>query len=463
MKKPKTRLYSKLSLLSHKKKLTNFRILKLKTLLKFHSIPTIICHNTDHTIELKHIKDLVNKAKPFKMILPETQTHSYVFFKSTTEKELLDEISGILSRKFLDKLDINVSKNGVFSGDYQKQQTISLNFTDFLQYKGDSSLYLAQTQLYKQMKLSDFYKIEPKEKRLLKYNIAQINNMQKSSLNMKTPYPLSNLLKNQDIDSLNLWLSTKPTISDWHYDSYDNFLCMLSGTKEIRLISPCLADKTLSRQHITEPYYNQAKEKFHSKNTKEIKCLLKPNEILFIPQGWYHHIKSQGDGLIIGLSVWFNSIEDQKCFKGREDYYLRYFLLKKCEKVLKSEIMRNIAKKPLGKLINLSSKEIREFFTKIAKDPIVLKEFLFGLNEYEVEFFTSLLEEIDKKIPANRKIIRQLMKGKFGGVNSQISKKIDEFYEKFWGKVDYKYFLSRFLKKKKGLKLRILNGIIKDL
>ena len=450
--------------LSHKKKLSNSRLLKLKWLSTFHSIPKIFCNNRDRRSEITAIQLLMKKAKPFVIVLPQNVEKAYPFFNSKNLKDLKSEMSRTLSHKFPDKLDINTSKNGIFSGDYHNQETISLNFEDFLTYKGDSHLYLAQIPLYKQLRETDFYNLDSyKAKSHLKANLKQINSNQKTSLNLKVPYPLSTLLRNEDLDSINLWLSRKPTISNWHYDSYDNFLCMISGIKEIRLLSPQIADQILVKRTITDPFYNQADEQIKKKHPKEILCNLKENEILFIPQGWYHHVKTEGEDLMVGLSIWFNSIEDESFFKGREDYYLRFLLLKKCEKEIKKKIQKFMAEKPLKKLDGLNPDEIRTFFNKIAADPNVLQEFLLGLNEFEVEFFTGLLEEIDKKIPASKKSVKMLIGGKYGALNGELSNKIDEFYKKFWGEIEYGYFLDRFLEKKKALKLWVLEDLVKNL
>ena len=292
---------------SHKKKITFSRIRKLKRLSEFqNSISHIVCNENSKRNNIITIQSLMKKHKPFVLSLPTNEESSYPFFQSKNQQDLLEEISHLLSRKFPDKIDVNSSKNGVFSGNYHQQETISLNFRDFLDYNGESTLYLAQIPLYKRLKKSDFYASGSQKMTGLKGQLDFINKNQKTSLNFKIPHPLNTLLKNQELDSINLWLSRKTTISNWHYDSYDNFLCMISGTKEIRLLSPSLGNKILNRNSILEPFYNQANGKDGKRSKKEIKCHLNRNQILFIPQGWYHYVKSHNEDLMVGLSIWFN-------------------------------------------------------------------------------------------------------------------------------------------------------------
>ena len=442
------------------------RIRKLKRLSKLRRnvIPKIICNENTKRNNIIDIQALMKKNKPFFLRLSTSEETPYPFFRSTNQNELVQEISHLLSKKFPEKIDINSSKTGIFSGDYHKQETISLDFPEFLSYEGDSTLYLAQIPLYNRMKPSDFYNPKSEKGKGIQSDLQQINNNQKTSLNFKIPHPLHTLLRNQQLESINLWLSRQPTISNWHYDSYDNFLCMVSGTKEIRLLSPKDGGEFLNRKSILEPYYNQATEKKGKKRIKqEFRCQIHANDVLFIPQGWYHHVTSYGDNLMMGLSFWFNSIEEETFFKGREDYYLRYLLLQKCQSEMKQKIMNSMKKSQLLKLKDLQPDEVREFLHRIGETPENLRKFLMNLNELEVEFFTNLLEDIDKKIPLNKRVLKLLKNGKVGKVNGEISQKIDNFYKDFWGEIEYSLFLDRFLEMKKKNKKNILYEIFENL
>lgn len=462
------------SLLHKNKRFPSKRLTKLKKLRKINTIPRIFFNESQPINEIPFIEQLIAKSKPFIVKFPDNIESPYPFFHSHSHKSLLQELSTLITEKFPNKVDANLSNTGEFSGDYHNQETTSVNFSEFLNYEGSSTLYLAQIPLYKQISLNDFYFYDENSKKKLmkreiKEKIAKINENKQSCLNLQIPHPLSTVLKTQNLDSINLWLSKKPTISQWHYDSYDNFLCMVSGVKKLRILSPKHARNLLNQRSITEPFYNQASEKQKSnkkqnknKFANEITCEIKRNEAIFLPQGWYHHVESLGNEgeIILALSFWFNSIETQTFFKNREDYFLRFLLIRKSER----EINKLLGKSSLLKKIQgFPPDKIRSFFSKIAKKPDVLQEFLLGLNHFEVEFFTNLLEKIDKKLPADEKTMRFLENGSSEALSNEISKKIDEFYSDFWGKIDYKFFLDRFLQMKKETKLWILSKIIENL
>lgn len=40
------------------------------------------------------------------------------------------------------------------------------------------------------------------------------------------------------IYAINMWYSKNSTISSWHYDSHDNFLCVFSGVKIVDILPP---------------------------------------------------------------------------------------------------------------------------------------------------------------------------------------------------------------------------------
>ena len=53
------------------------------------------------------------------------------------------------------------------------------------------------------------------------------------------------------------------------------------------------------------------------------KITVRPGEILFIPQGWYHRVVSLGEE-IVALNFWFDSIFN--ICDWRENYLLRYLM-----------------------------------------------------------------------------------------------------------------------------------------
>lgn len=239
----------------HKKKLCFSRIQKLKDLAKFaKSVPRIDCNSSSKRDCVLAVQTLMKKNKPFVISFSATPENPYPFFRAATRESLFQEIASILKRNYPSQIDVNTSKNGVFSGNYRDQETMSLDFEGFLKYNGDKTLYLAQLPLYKRIRPTDFYTRGPEASQSLNAHLSAINKNQKTAINLKFPHPLSTFMRNQKLDSINLWLSQRPTTSNWHYDSYDNFLCMISGLKRVRLLSPSRGPKILNATSMLEPF-----------------------------------------------------------------------------------------------------------------------------------------------------------------------------------------------------------------
>ncbi|KRX02784.1 hypothetical protein PPERSA_02274 [Pseudocohnilembus persalinus] len=71
-----------------------------------------------------------------------------------------------------------------------------------------------------------------------------------------------------NLHAINMWYSKKETSSNWHYDSHDNFLCILEGYKIVYILPP--DNQILERPSILLQFYNQAKLKKQEYNEKNI-------------------------------------------------------------------------------------------------------------------------------------------------------------------------------------------------
>ncbi|KAG9304751.1 hypothetical protein G9A89_003925 [Geosiphon pyriformis] len=110
---------------------------------------------------------------------------------------------------------------------------------------------------------------------------------------------------------INAWLGPKGTISPMHTDPYHNLLAQVVGKKYIRLygpeetpnVYPFAQDnflKNTSQVDIESPDYSQF-PKFPSAHYVE--CVLSPGELLYIPPGWWHYVRSLS--VSFSVSFWF--------------------------------------------------------------------------------------------------------------------------------------------------------------
>ena len=106
---------------------------------------------------------------------------------------------------------------------------------------------------------------------------------------------------------VHLWMNIKPVVSEFHYDSYQNLLCVVQGEKIIELIPPGFLMK--SQNLDTEAYNHTVSDK------KGHFCItLTKGQILFIPEGWWHKVSSKEN--TIALSITWKGIDQQILVNG---------------------------------------------------------------------------------------------------------------------------------------------------
>ena len=292
---------------------------------------------------LQNMSTLLNNKKPFKIFdIPD------IFSQNTHIEE---EIAKLLEECHPEPLDISVSMNKEFSGHYSEHKTISLNFKEFLDYSGPYNLYLAQIPLYeKRPEEQNILNPESNKDQEFKVRGDNQNNLKIVIDRSQALGSFSSALKH-DIDRLNLWFSKKETFSSLHYDSYDNFLFMLTGRKTFNIYPPNA--KEVVCESVLTSSFHQAKSPKQSKH--KIKVEISSNEAIFIPQGWFHEVVSKGS-CIVAVNFWFNSIE-QIC-NGREKYLFRYLMANQIEKEIANAL-----------------EEYKGLITKIFKETELFKTF----------------------------------------------------------------------------------------
>jgi len=128
-----------------------------------------------------------------------------------------------------------------------------------------------------------------------------------------------------DIYASSIWLGTEPTYTPWHRDPNPNHFQQLCSEKTVRLMPPGAG----------EMLFHQAQDRAHVRTSARIRGMemmngpdrqalhdavwgpealgdihvahLMPGDVLFIPKGWWHSIKSVFDdgGLNASVNWWF--------------------------------------------------------------------------------------------------------------------------------------------------------------
>ncbi|KAL5006392.1 hypothetical protein ScPMuIL_015198 [Solemya velum] len=138
------------------------------------------------------------------------------------------------------------------------------------------------------------------------------------------------------LQHLNFWLSDGNTLGKLHFDPYDNFLCQVSGTKEVIMFEPH-NNSRLYEGHIPEAMlsYNEKTGEFRRKSlvdstsmvmspvdilkpdmkrfpkfldTHPLNCTISEGEVLFMPSFWWHEVQSypsQKEARNLAVNFWY--------------------------------------------------------------------------------------------------------------------------------------------------------------
>ncbi|XP_067665100.1 bifunctional peptidase and (3S)-lysyl hydroxylase JMJD7-like [Haliotis asinina] len=127
------------------------------------------------------------------------------------------------------------------------------------------------------------------------------------------------------IDSLVMWFSSGGTKSVLHNDDYENFNCVLDGTKELIFIDMKYREQVTADGYHEDGSYSDVDvdkvDMLRFPRLQEVpvyKAVLHKGDCLYIPYHWYHQVNSPG-GRSLAINFWFLSnrwFNDSDCQKN---------------------------------------------------------------------------------------------------------------------------------------------------
>jgi hypothetical protein len=125
-----------------------------------------------------------------------------------------------------------------------------------------------------------------------------------------------------DVYDANIWIGTPPTFTPLHKDPNPNLFVQLSSSKKVRIFEPRKGQAIFAavRRKIgaSPTAAFRGEEMMQGRERVELKeavwdpanldgheVTVRPGDALFIPKGWWHSIKSEGDGLNASANWWF--------------------------------------------------------------------------------------------------------------------------------------------------------------
>lgn len=129
--------------------------------------------------------------------------------------------------------------------------------------------------------------------------------------------PTPAALEDATLSSVNLWVAAGATLSSAHFDPHHNLLCVITGSKRVRLWPPSCSRHFAPHSPLGEsPNHSSIRDIESSaalpsataqarNEGRYFAAALQPGDALFIPAGWWHLVASSAR--TVGVNYWFEA------------------------------------------------------------------------------------------------------------------------------------------------------------
>ncbi|WP_317106222.1 cupin-like domain-containing protein [Chroococcidiopsis sp. SAG 2025] len=185
--------------------------------------------------------------------------------------------------------------------DCKDKTSFSMNLADYIDYMAardrERLLYIDGWRIYPYPELFEDYKVPV-------YFPNWLERLPKKLLE-----------KYYQLDNRELFIGSKDTSIGLHEDpvSQSAWLALISGRKRIFLFTPDQKHLLYDGKVDT---FNPDLEKFPLyARTTPVEVILEPQEILYIPSNWWHHVKNLEDSIALG-SLFINELNAERVFQA---------------------------------------------------------------------------------------------------------------------------------------------------
>ncbi|HUJ27214.1 MAG TPA: cupin-like domain-containing protein [Myxococcales bacterium] len=118
-----------------------------------------------------------------------------------------------------------------------------------------------------------------------------------------------------------LWLGAAGTVTPLHHDLTNNAMAQVVGRKRVKLVSPLQSALVYNSRHCFSEVDPEAVDAarfplFAKAQVQEV--LLEPGELLFLPVGWWHHVRALDPSITVSMT---NFVFDNDYTAGYELLY----------------------------------------------------------------------------------------------------------------------------------------------
>ena len=226
-----------------------------------------------------HIKN-INKVVNKNIILDKKKTPIFKISNELKNLSKLWTIDYLIEKEKNNILSVTKMKNNILNF-FKNTREIKMNgelFFKIISRDENCKLYYAQREMSENLKKNIFYP--------------------------------PNIKKNM-ICNIVCWIGAGKQFTPLHFDHDDGYLCIIKGSKRVRLINPKYSNKIKPLKCLMYSKYLNIED--IDEKIDYLEYTLREGDYLFIPAGWWHDVKTD-TGFNIAYTIWLN------CFEGKYNY-----------------------------------------------------------------------------------------------------------------------------------------------